>query len=284
MNTIHIKDKDLLQKKISAIAVDGVNKLHIVSDFDRTLTKCFFNGKKIPSTFALIREGGYLSDDYPKKAFAMFDKYNPIELDESLDYEYRYAMMREWWETHRDLFVASGMHKDVIVDILNKFPKLFRDKTIEFFDVLAKKNIPLLIFSSGIGNIIEGYLVKENKLTPNIHILSNTFVFDKDGFATGYKDEVIHLMNKCEHKVTNDSYRRLISERKNIILLGDSLEDLGMIENISGQTVIRVGFLNEQVDEKLELYKDNFDIVISDDSSMVYVLSLVKELCEKEKK
>ncbi len=61
-----------IEDKIAAIKRDGLDKLHIISDFDRTLTKCSIEGRKIPSGIALLREGGYLSKDYPEKAFALF--------------------------------------------------------------------------------------------------------------------------------------------------------------------------------------------------------------------
>src|SRR3989344_6951465 len=134
MEQVYIHNKDLLNKKIQEIISQGLNKLHIVSDFDRTLTKCFFNNRKIPSTIALIREGGYLTEDYPKKAFALFDKYHPIEVDDSLEYDFRFKKMQEWWETHEKLLIKSGMHQKVIDDILEKYPKMFRGGTIPFLD------------------------------------------------------------------------------------------------------------------------------------------------------
>ncbi len=237
---IFFQNKKHLEKKIQKIKQDGLDKLHIVSDFDRTLTKSFFNGKKIPSTIALIREGGYLSKYYPEKAFALFDKYHPFEINYSVDYEFRFNKMQEWWATHEKLLVKSGMNKDVIKDILNKFPKIFREGSLKFFDFLKENNIPILIFSSGIGNFIEEYLKKENKLSNNIKILSNTFEFDSEGFATGYKDKIIHIMNKSETKMKDSEYKRMIAERKNIILLGDSLEDLGMINDLESNTVISI--------------------------------------------
>jgi len=278
MEQIHYHNKELLNQKIADIKKQGLSKLHIVSDFDRTLTKSFFNGKKIPSTIALIREGGYLTEDYPQKAFALFDEYHPIEMDESLDPDYKYKKMYEWWSTHEKLMIKSGMCIKVIEDILTRYPKMFRDNIPEFLDFLSSNKIPLLIFSSGIGNLIEGYLKKENRLTPNIHILSNTFNFDKDGYATGYKNEIIHIMNKSETKIVNEEYRKLISEKNNIILLGDSLGDLGMVSDLDAHTIIKIGFLNESVEEKLELYKSKFDIVITNDGTMESVVELLNQI------
>lgn len=283
MEQVYFHNEESLQEKIREIKSQGLNKLHVVSDFDRTLTKCFFNGKKIPSAIALIREGGYLTEDYPEKAFALFDKYHPIEVDDSLDYDFRFKKMQEWWETHEKLLIKSGMHQKVIDDILDKYPKMFREGINEFLDYLNSHKIPLLIFSSGIGNLIEGYLKKENKLTPNIHILSNTFKWDSKGYATGYKNKIIHVMNKSETKIEDKKYKNLISQRNNVILLGDSLGDLGMINDLDTNIIIKIGFLNEDVENKLELYKSKFDVVITNDGSMNYVNKLMNELNGAEK-
>ena len=63
MNNIHINNEPLLQEKIKGIKSEGKEKLHVVSDFDRTLTKSEIDGRRIPSAISLIREGGYLTPD-----------------------------------------------------------------------------------------------------------------------------------------------------------------------------------------------------------------------------
>lgn len=277
MDQIYFNNKKALEEKIKKMKSQGLGKLHVVADFDGTLTKCFVDDKKIPSSVALIREGGYLAEGYPKKAYALFDKYHPIEIDDLLDDDYKSAKMQEWWKTHLDLIIESGMHENVIDDILEKYPKILRDGTISFFDYLNSKDIPLLIFSAGIGNIIEGYLGRMNKLASNVHILSNTFNFNSDGYATGY-NEIIHSMNKSETKIENKKYKDLVSQRNNVILLGDSLGDLGMDNNLNTNLIIKIGFLNEDVENRLELYKSKFDVVITSDGSMNYVIELLNEL------
>ncbi|MCF7795151.1 hypothetical protein K9M50_02230 [Patescibacteria group bacterium] len=278
MEKIYFHNKKSLDNKIAKIKKQGINKLHIISDFDKTLTKATRNGKKIPSGIALIRQGDYLSSDYPKKAFALFDKYHPIEIDENLDYQYRYKMMQKWWQEHEKLLIESKMHKSVIEDIIEKKPKLFRDGVDDFFNFLYEKGIPLLIFSAGIGNLIKSYLKKRNELTNNIHIIANTFVFNSQGYATGYENEVIHTLNKSETKIKNQNYNKMISERNNVILLGDSLGDLGMVNDLDTNCIIKIGFLNKDVESKLELYKSKFDVVITDDGSMNYVNQLLQDL------
>jgi cytosolic 5'-nucleotidase 3 len=278
MNNIIIADEKTLNKKIEQLIIAGVNSLHVVSDFDRTLTKCFVNGRKIPSLLALIREGSYLTAEYPALAFALYDKYHPLEVDDSLEVEYRNRMMKQWWEEHKDLLVRSGMNKCVIEDIIKRYPHLFRDGTLEFFDMLAQNNIPLLIFSAGNGNLIEGYLEKEDRKTANVHVFSNTFEFDEEGRAVGYKNEVIHTFNKSEHSLDDESYRELIKKRNHVLLLGDSLGDLGMVDESTANVVLKIGFLNENVEEKLALYKEKYDVVITGDGTMEWVNELIRNI------
>jgi|AntRauTorckE6833_2_1112554.scaffolds.fasta_scaffold00189_3 5'-nucleotidase len=278
MEKIYYHNKKSLENKIKTIKNQGLDKLHVVSDFDRTITRATKNGEKIPSGIALIRQGGYLSADYPERAFALFDKYHPIEINENLDYEYRYKMMTKWWEEHEKLLIESKMHKGVIDDIIEKNPKLFRDGSDKFFNFLHEKQIPLLIFSAGIGNLIKDYLKEKDKLTNNIHIIANTFVFNSEGYATGYEAKIIHTLNKSETKIENPKYQEMIAKRNNVILLGDSLGDLGMVNDLDVNCIIKIGFLNKEIESKLELYKSKFDVVIANDGSMNYVNKLLEDL------
>ncbi len=277
---IYFSNKGILNKKISEIKKDGISRLHIVSDFDRTLTRCFYNGKKLPSTIALIRENNYLTKDYPEKAFDLFNKYHPIEKDLSLDYSYRYKKMHEWWKRHEELLVKSGMSIEVIKDIAKNHKKIFRPGFSEFAGLLNKYNIPILIISSGIGNLIEEYI--KDKRIKNSYILANMLEFDSRGRATGYKGKIIHILNKSEAELSNKEYKKKISKRKNIVLLGDSIEDANMADSINAKTIIKIGFLNEDVKEKLSIYKTRFDVVIVNDGSMGFVNALLKKVAEEQ--
>ena len=70
----------------------------------------------------------------------------------------------------------------------------------------------------------------------------------------------------------------LIKARSNVVLLGDSLGDLGMTAGLHHNTIIKIGFLNEDIEKNLELYKEQFDIVITGDGSMEYINQLLHDL------
>lgn len=51
-----------------------------------------------------------------------------------------------------------------------------------------------------------------------------------------------------------------------------------MIKGFDYKNIIKVGFLNENIEENLEQYKHNFDVVIINDGSMNYVNKLLREI------
>lgn len=278
MQNIIVPNPKHLEETINRMIKDGHSKLHIVSDFDRTLTKYSADGKKIPSIIALIREGGYLSQDYVKKAYALYDIYHPIEIDTKMSNKEKNIKMHEWWKKHFDLLINSGMNKDVIKDILikNKIP--FRQGTFEFFDLLNENNIPLIIMSATIGDIALDSLRYANKLSPNIHLIANMLVWNKEGRAIGVKEPIIHTMNKHETEIKSLPIYKELLRRKNVILLGDLIEDIFMIEGFPYENLIKIGFLCDGIDENLEIFKKNFDIILTDDAGMDYVNELLNKI------
>lgn len=268
-------------KKIKyKIKEEGYSNIHIVSDFDRTLTYGAINGVKTPSIISMLRDGNHLREDYTKKAQALFDKYHPIEINPLIPLQEKKKNMREWWETHNRLLIKSGLSKSDLEDIIkNGFVKL-RDGIQEFLDFLYQNNIPLIIFSaSGCGDIIPMFFKKIERDYPNISYVINQFNWDEDGRAISTKGRIIHSLNKDETilKGIPEIYSK-IKNRKNVLLLGDSLEDLWMIKDFPYKNLLKIGFLNFDYDKLREEYKKNFDIILEGDGDLNPVNSLISEL------
>jgi len=51
-----------------------------------------------------------------------------------------------------------------------------------------------------------------------------------------------------------------------------------MVDGVEHKTLITIGFLNEKVQDNLELFKNNFDIVIVNDGTFDQVIELLKEI------
>ncbi len=277
---IVISNPEELEKSRRAISESGVNKLHIIADFDKTLTTAFVNGEKMPSIISILRDGNYLTSNYALKANELYDKYHPIEIDPKVPLEEKKKAMYEWWATHFDLLIKSRLNKNDLKKVIESRKAKLRPGFTEFIGFLRTYNIPLVIMSSGGlgGDAISMYLKKEGKLYDNVHIISNSYEWDKNNNAIAVKQPIIHAMNKDETAIQDFPVFNKIRNRKNVLLLGDSLGDIGMIQGFDYENLIKIGFLNENIEESLEHYNQNYNVVILNDSSMDYVNDLLKEM------
>jgi len=280
MKDIIISNPIEFEKKKQEFTTAGCSNFHVIADFDRTLTKAFVNGEEAHSSYAWVRKQKYLSPEYTKKTYELYDKYYPIERSLSISQEEKNAKMVEWWDKHLGLFVEYKLNKDIIKKIVGKNKIYLRDNGDKFMDLLSKNNIPLLIFSAGLGEIIKGFLELKNKLFKNIHIIANFLEFDGKGEVIGYKSKIIHTFNKNEYAIRNTPYYKEVEKRKNVLLLGDNLGDLGMSEGVKHNSIIKIGFLNEHEDKLLEKFKENYDVVILNDGSMDFVNELVSGIIQ----
>ncbi|MBU2540060.1 hypothetical protein KJ786_02780 [Patescibacteria group bacterium] len=279
---IIISNPQELEKIKKAISEKGARGLHVLADFDRTLTSAFVGGKSVSSIISILYDGNYMTPDYTKKAKELHDKYYQIEIDPKVSFEEKKKAMQEWWTTHFDLLIKSGLNKKDIEKIVESGKVKFRDGFSGFIDFLKNHNIPLLIISSsGVGgDAISMLLEKQGKLYENIYIISNSYEWDKNGKAIAVKQPIIHGMNKDETIINDSPFFSKIKDRKNVLLLGDSLSDIGMVKGFDYENLIKVGFLNERVEESLEAYKHTYDVVILNDSSMDYINKLLAEIID----
>lgn len=278
-------DKDILivnQKKFEELKnnfiVQGKENVHVLTDFDRTLTRAFVEGKKINTVIGQIREGKYLAKDYASKAFALFDKYRPIEINNNIPIEERKEKMVEWWGRHLKLLIECGLNKPALENIVEEKPLCFRENALEFFGLLRKHGIPFVIMSSAPGDMIEMHLGQKRILHENVHVIANFFEFDEKGNVIKYKEPLIHSLNKHEIIVKNFPVFNEIKNRKNVLLIGDALDDTGMIEGFDYDNLIKIGFLNERTEEQINDYKRCFDVVLLNDTNFGFINNLLKEI------
>ncbi|MDP3026250.1 MAG: haloacid dehalogenase-like hydrolase [Nanoarchaeota archaeon] len=252
----------------------------MISDFDRTLTKSFVNGEEIPSLISVLRSGKYLTKDYPQKANDLRSKYYPIEINPDISPEEKKEAMNKWWTAHFDLLIKSKLNKKDIEKVVKSEKVKFREGTSKFLDFLHNYDIPLVILSSaGLGmESIQVYLENKKRLYNNIHIVSNSFKWDKEGYIISVNEPIITSMNKDETEIKKFSFYNHIKNRKNVLLFGDSLGDIGMIKGFDCKNIIKIGFLNNEIEKNIEKYKENYDVVILNDGDMDYVNELLRRL------
>lgn len=280
-NNIIIANPEELQRKINIFREQGINKIHVLADFDKTLTKEFVNGKKITSIVAILRNEGYLTPDYPERAKELHSKYYPIEIDTSIPIEEKKDMMLEWWKKHFELVIKSKLNKSDLANVINSENIALRKRAKDFFNLLNELEIPIIIISSSaLGETISMFIEKENLLFDNIKIISNEFIWDDEGYAIEIKEPIIHIFNKDETIINKFPFFDQIKDKKNVILLGDSLGDLGMIEGFDYDNIIKIRFLNENIEQSLEIYKKSFDVVILNDGDFSYINQLMEQISQ----
>jgi 5'-nucleotidase len=280
MENIIIVNRKELESKIDLIKKGGASKLHILTDFDKTLTRTYVNGKVFPSVIWILHEKNLLEKIYLERAEELYATYRPSEIDTSLSYEEKKKIMHEWWTLHFRLLIEAGLNKDHLKEVAESCNGVFRDSSEDFFNSLRIANIPVVIMSSsGLGDdSIELILQEVGYLSDNIHIISNEFEWDNNGNLLSVKEPIIHSLNKRETEVKDYPVFELIKDRKNVVLMGDNVEDIDMIEGFEFENIIKVGFLNEHVEERLEKFKSNYDIIILNDGGMEPINDLLKSL------
>lgn len=237
------------------------DSIYVLTDFDRTITV-----GNSESSWSILSKSNVVPKEYIEERQELFDYYRPIEIDETLDYDTKSKLMTEWWNKHIGLFVKYRLSEEVINNAAQNLRVMsFRDGAREFLKNMKDRNIPVIIISAGIGNFIEQFLIKNNCNFDNIYIVSNFLKFE-NGIATGVSDNVIHSLNKNEVSLPNN-IKELIENRKNIILLGDSTSDIRMAREEARNQALKIGFLEEKVEENKAYYQEQFDVVCTDNTT-----------------
>ena len=123
-----------------------------------------------------------------------------------------------------------------------------RDGTSELLNDLNEKGVPILVFSAGVGDVIDEALKISGLMKDNIKVISNYMEYDENDKMVRFSSQLIHMFNKNESAVRHASYFQELSHRNNVILMGDSLGDLHMAHGVEPpSTVLKIGYLNDKV-------------------------------------
>lgn len=75
---------------------------------------------------------------------------------------------------------GTGHHAGEVVTAPGNGHPCSRDGFKEFFDQLHKNNVPLFIFSAGVGDILEEIIRQANVFYSNVNVVSNYMDFNDD--------------------------------------------------------------------------------------------------------
>ena len=256
---IHINNNEKLDK------LKKISNYYVITDFDRTLTS-----RHSEPSMGIVPK--YLGGECLKERKKIFEYYRPLELDYTIKLEEKQEIMKEWANKSFTL-LSKYLTEDIIDKALENANIHFRKGAKEFLTKMNNMNIPVIIMSSGVGNILKAFLKKEGCLFENIEIVSNFFEFE-NGKAHIDLNSVMATSNK-EYKRIPEDVRNKLEEKDDILLFGDLIEDIKMANEEKLSNTITFGFLDENIEDNLEEFNKNFDIVLTDDDNFNDVIKIL---------
>ena len=236
------------------------DSIYVLADFDRTITVGDSEG-----SWSILSKRDDIAKGYVGEAQELYNFYRPIEVDESLDDEIKNNLMVEWWNKHINLFVKYQISEDVVSSAVKDLNVMkFRPGGKEFLENMRDRKIPVIIISAGIGNFIEQFFEVNNCFFENVFIVSNFIKFENKK-AVGISDNLIHSLNKNEVAFP-DEIKKVLGDRKNIILMGDCLGDVKMASEKHRSDALKIGFLEENEEESRPYFETEFDVVCTNNT------------------
>lgn len=267
-----------VQGILATIKEGGASKLHIVADFDKTITYGSNGKEKVPSFIGILRHLNILNEAYSKEAQELYELYYPMEISTTLSREEKVRAMEEWWDKHCTLLVEHGLTKDHIREAIETNVLRMREGAKEMFQWLHDHKVPTIILSAnGLGDeSIKEFLEYSDVSLEYVHIVSNRFVWDAEGRATEVIKPHIHTLNKTEASLKLYPELTHMHDRTNVILLGDSIHDVDMVNGYSHDALLKVGFYNTEELDRLDIFGEVFDVLITGDGEMTPVLEMLR--------
>lgn len=268
-SSIKYSNIERITNKLMEFTTENV---YVIADFDWTITQWGIN------TWKILNNSDWVSKEISKITEDIKEYYQPIENNDQVSDEQKEGMMKEWWIKQLNIYSQFELHKQIIIDVIEKNDQIkVRDWIKWLFEICSDLEIPIVILSSWISNIIQELLEKEEMIYDHTYIVSNTLTFDNEWFCKPINDDlIIHLENKNLDQIPNSTVNQ-IGERNKIILLWDSLKDINMVPKEKDHDTLKIWFLNENNSELREQFIKQFDIVIENNESSLDTVGKIIE-------
>ena len=258
------------EEKLSHISLSKDN-FAILMDFDRTITS-----KDSLGSWSVLENPKFMNENFRLESKKLVDIYYPYELDYSISNDVKAKYLNEWYYKNMDLLYEYNLTKSILLNCINDCNTKFHDGCKEFLYYMYKLNIPIIIISAGIGNVIIELLKKYDCLYSNINVFSNFIQFENDKMLH-FSGNMIHTSNKSMSVLPLDLKTKILS-KDYVLVFGDLIEDLDMAKSIDFNKVLSFGFLEYSIKENLNFYRQAFDVVLTDGSSFFEVQKILNNI------
>ena len=185
----------------------------------------------------------------------------------------------EWWDAAHGFMVQHCMPPRQLIPRMVREAKMMpRPGALELLKKLETMDVPVLIVSAGVSDVIEEFLRQHGALSENVTICSNRLNYEADSAPKSVSpDPPITSFTKAYAYKSASSFFKAHENRRALIVLGDSVTDVDACENVPSDRVLSVGFVNERPDAAA--HAQAFDaVVVGDQGSLNAVIEIVDEI------
>ncbi len=234
-----VQNKNKTLQKLNKLVVEGKEKLHLLVDFDRTLTVGRDKTGKDISSWQIL--GNHLPPKEHSKQRELYRKYRPLEISGKMTPEEAIT----WAHQSLNIFITNNISlMEIEKNFLQKTD--IRPHAKELLDFSKNFEIPIVILSAGIKEIIDLWS-KTFQVSPTL-VLATKLITDSNGKIIDWDRNIIHNLNKKEQG--HEELTKIRTQRPNTILIGDALEDADMAEG--EENVLRIRVFNPREDENAD--------------------------------
>uniref|UniRef100_A0A7S4T6G2 5'-nucleotidase n=1 Tax=Ditylum brightwellii TaxID=49249 RepID=A0A7S4T6G2_9STRA len=270
------KNREATNKKCHEIISDGISNLHVILDFDHTLTAYHDNNGNVCYECHDMLYNGPLcqktGENDEKKTNCRYNATFHSDIS-SIWADMKTGRLppgqREWWDRFHDSMIRNKVTKQDIKDSVDCSNTILRPGAVEVLDWLRRFNVPTTIVSAGITFIITEFLEKHDLLYDNIKIVANVPIWGKDDVTAGWKEPLVISRNKAQvlkylgfdndgvaletensNSATNGHENPSFVPKSNVILAGNSIGDSKCLGGVNCKQSLAFGFLHIDIETK----------------------------------
>ena len=303
-NNISIKDIPNFSLKLNNLIISyksNRGNIIFITDFDYTITKRY-NYQKNSTLFSSYRfyDESLIGGDQQKILDIqnqLCNEYMKYETDNTYDKKIREQKVHEFYSKSLDVYINPKFTRNSIGKMLEKFKEKYelRKYTKELFELLIKLEIPIVIVSGGVKEVIidllktsinnfEKYLSEKK-----IIIIANELYFEEGKGCIGHSTNVIYAFNKSNF--VKETIKNNFPQVKNVIVMGDHLNDFDSVQDleINKNDIIGIGFVNikpeilndetkkEIIKKNVEEYNNVYDVNLIGDNDFDFIIKLFEK-------
>lgn len=245
----------------------NLNSVYFLVNFDNIITD-----STSYDTWDFIKNNIRLNKTYLKKFENLMFRTRSIELENDLDLEHKSALIKETYRQKLDFINSLDVDEKKIKRYINNEKYLrIRDGVRDFLKMTCEKNIPVIIVSDGISEVIKDLLNLNKCYFDNIYILANSLVYNVETEM----NQIVHLLNKNELTLCEYMKEKLCS-KSHCILLTNNINDINMICKEKLSDSIKIAFLDKNINENFDMFLNYFNIICTHDSSLRIIANMLK--------